>query len=193
MRLISCIFPVFFSFFSFAQEYSFHRHDMFLTLRSGYFSNLYNGSQWSVQVPPTSLQFDYCVLDYFTSSEHSIGAGIILNYGQYKASYEGGSLGIDYTVYGLGLRSDYHFYLSSRNDVYGGLMLWYLREDKEPFGNQLQIPDVALGGLKLAFFAGWKFYIRKHGGLMLEAESRVAWINAGIVYRFLYNDFTPKR
>ncbi len=193
MRYFLLILCLLFSLFSAAQEYSFHRHDMFLTLRSGYFSDLYNGSQWSVHVPPTGLQFDYCVMDYITSSEHSIGTGIILNYGEYKASYEGGSRGINYKVYGFGLRSDYHFYLSKRNDIYSGLMLWYLYENKEGFGNQLQVPDVALGGLKYSVFVGWKFYFNKHWGLLLESELRVAWINAGVVYRFLYNDYTPKR
>lgn len=178
-----------------SQTISFTGGDKLVGLTAGYGTSLYKGGEWSLKMPPVSIVLDYCIVDSIGKMKQAIGVGLMGTMSKTQFLIAKGTTkeeGVNYTIYSAGLRTTYHVYTKKKNNIYGGLIFWYISPSGELFGNSSDLTKNPVNkdnveqnkGFKVSFFAGWRYYLNKQVSIFAEAEYKVTWLNAGICFRF---------
>ncbi len=154
---------------------------------------VYSGS--TLSIPPLTVAYERGITD-------NIGVGGMIGYYSASTSAAVGSspfagLGYTYTwkftYINIALRGSYHYSLSDKVDVYGGLLLGYSVENtsfstNDPntsgstsYFNSIQPKD---GGLILGIYAGARYMFTDHIGVNAELGYSIAFLNVGATFKF---------
>lgn len=146
-------------------------------------SPLFNGSFYSVSIPPFSSSFEYGLANIEGPAFLGIGAFIGISGSRYESSVLGSVYGYKYFSSIFGLRGYFHYEIIEELDTYGGIMAGYNFISNKEFGTSL-FPSSPLNSRPAyGIFAGARYYLNDQFGIMAEAGYGTSFLIIGITYK----------
>jgi len=166
-----------------AQENIFTKGQQVVNAGIGFGSVLYSGTYYKNTVPPLSVSYEKGIKDGVID-KGVIGVGGYLAYASYKWEYS--SLWYyKYSDFIIGARGTFHYPLVDKLDTYTGLILGYDIASSKETGTAVTgyNYNASSGGVRLAWFAGARYYFNDKFGAMAEIGYGITYFNLGVAIK----------
>lgn len=154
---------------------SFEKGSNILNVGIGVGTTVYS-SGYSSAFPPISVSYEHGI----ANGRWGIGGFLARTGARYgdKDNYWKYS----YTI--VGVRGDYHFYMTDKLDTYGGVMLGYdIVSDKWHGEGEGENFSASGSDASFSIFVGGRYYFSDHIGAFAELGYGVAWLNLGLAFK----------
>lgn len=158
---------------------AFNKGDGVLSASVGFGSSISHiDGTYKVAFPPTSIAFDYGIVDNLFDEKSSIGVGGYIGYTSRKWETYG-----SYSDFIIGARGTFHYQLVKNLDTYAAIILGIdIYSNKYDFDNE-KVTDHSTY-LAYAIQVGARYYFTNNFAAMAELGYGIAYFNIGVAFKF---------